>query len=163
TSDCEPFSVNKAGSSTATTIHNAAHQAIIGPAALGSTVHDQATVTSANTSFKPTGVVTFTFWRGTDACPDPATTTPDAPAASVTRALAMNVVAHPHDSTGPSAGADYPRRPPSFPPRRSSDLTSDCEPFSVNQAGSSTATTIHNAAHQAIIGPAALGSTVHDQ
>src|SRR5262249_36515007 len=83
TSDCEPFSVNKAGSSTATEIHNVTHQAITS-AALGSTVHDKATVTSANTSFKPTGAVTFTFWRGTDSCPDPATSTADEPAGSLT-------------------------------------------------------------------------------
>src|SRR5207244_1178673 len=65
TSDCEPFHVNTAGSSTATELHNDANEAVI---PLGSSVptatsvHDKATVSENNGAFDPTGDVTFTFF-----------------------------------------------------------------------------------------------------
>ena len=65
TSACEPFHVNTAPSTTVTELHNNASEAVIplgSSVALGTNVHDKATVTSANNSFPVTGTVTFTFF-----------------------------------------------------------------------------------------------------
>src|SRR6185503_13077785 len=66
TSACEPLTVNKADSNTATEIHDTTH-GVVTSVALGASVHDQATV--SGTSFGiPTGSVTFTFYNASDQC-----------------------------------------------------------------------------------------------
>ena len=63
TGACEPLAGTKLDSSTVTTIHNAAHEAVLSVGA-STTVHDQATVSGALTT--PTGTVTFKwFTNGT--------------------------------------------------------------------------------------------------
>ncbi len=65
TSSCEPFHVNTAASSTATELHNNANETVIAlssSVALGTNVHDKATVSEGNAAFDPTGDVTFTFF-----------------------------------------------------------------------------------------------------
>src|SRR5207244_4117435 len=71
TGDCEKVTVNQASSSTSTVIHSgdpatdvaAGNDATV---ALGSTVHDKATVTDQNASLDPTGNVNFRwFTNGT--------------------------------------------------------------------------------------------------
>ncbi len=150
TSDCEPLTANKLASNTATEIHNAAHNAITS-APIGSTVHDQATVTGALTT--PTGTVDFTVWANTS-CDGTGT-------AAGTAVPLVAGVAHPSDTavvgtTGLSFKAHY----------NGDDTylasTSDCEPLTANKLASNTATEIHNAAHNAITS-APIGSTVHDQ
>src|SRR5205085_628950 len=59
---CEPLTVNKADSSSVTQIHNAANDNVVTSIALGGSVYDSATVSSANASVKPSGTVTFTFY-----------------------------------------------------------------------------------------------------
>ena len=65
TSPCEPFHVNTAGTTAATQLHNNANEGVIGvgsSVALGTSVHDKATVGDTNAAFDPTGNVSFTFF-----------------------------------------------------------------------------------------------------
>src|SRR5262249_54419843 len=149
-SACEPLTIGKANSSTSTDIHNAAHQ-IITSAALGSTVHDSASVSGS--PFTPTGGVRFTFFTSGD-CTTGGTNLPGG-------LLSGGSFDNTAQAQGPLAAGSY-----SFQARYSGDSnynpsTSDCEPLTINKANTSTSTDIHNAAHQ-IITSAALGSTVHD-
>ena len=62
-SGCEPFSVDKANTTTVTAIHNDANHNVIpngSSVPSGTTVHDSATVSGGPTT--PTGTVTFTFF-----------------------------------------------------------------------------------------------------
>src|SRR5262249_24398446 len=129
----------------------AAHT-VVTSVALGSTDHDQATV--SGTSFgTPTGSVAFTFYTN-NSCDGTGTS-----AGNV--ALAAGV-AHPSDAEGPLAAGGY-----SFKAVYSGDTnyngsTSDCEPLTVTKADSSTATDIHDASH-AVVTSVVLGATVHDK
>ncbi len=73
TSGCEPFSVDKADTTSATTLHRADHSVIpINTSVpLGSIVHDSATVTGTGAG-TPTGNVTFTFFSNGDLRAGPA-------------------------------------------------------------------------------------------
>src|SRR3954451_18094285 len=160
TSPCEPFHVNTAASTTATELHNNASEAVIGlnsSVALGTNVHDKATVSDANTAFDPTGTATFAFFtNGT--CDGQST-------AKGTVTLASGI-AHPSTASGALAAGDY-----SFQAHYNGDAnfdasTSPCEPFHVNTAGSTTATELHNNASETVIGlgsSVALGTGAHDQ
>ena len=56
TSACEPFHVNTAASTTATELHNNANETVIplgSSVALGTNVHDKATVTRRTTRLRP--------------------------------------------------------------------------------------------------------------
>ena len=58
TSACEPFHVSTAGTTTETELHNNANEAVIpldSAVALGTNVHDQATVTETNPGARPDG------------------------------------------------------------------------------------------------------------
>jgi len=121
TSGCEPFSVNKADTSTATEIHDASHN-VVTTMLPGTTVHDKATVTSANTSFAIGGTVTFT-WYTNASCSGTGT------AAGTVNVV--NGVAHPSTSFTPMAIGGY-----SFKAHFNGDgnfKTSDgpCEPLQV--------------------------------
>jgi hypothetical protein len=157
-SDCEPLTVGKADSSTATTIHNAAHEAVT-QVALGSTVHDQANVSSTNTSFDPSGDVTFTFWRGAADCE-----AGDSEAAGVV-SVDSDGVAHPSDSKGPLQAGDYAFRASYAGDANFNDSTSDCEPLTVGKATPGIATIVKDSAGNTVDNnnPAAAGITaVHD-
>ena len=66
TSDCEPLTVNKADTQTATEIHkNPAHDPVTA-VALGSTVHDRAAVSGQVGSFAIGDDVSFTFYTNGD-------------------------------------------------------------------------------------------------
>jgi hypothetical protein len=152
TSDCEPFSVSKADTTTVTEIHLSDESVASGPIALGSTVHDQATVSGTGAG-TPTGSVDFT-WYANGIC--------DGGSAAGTVTLASGV-AHPSDSEGPLPAGSY-----SFKAVYSGDdnyngSTSDCEPLSVSKADTTTVTEIHLSDESVVSGPIALGSTVHDQ
>src|SRR5262249_2089610 len=64
--DCEPLTVNKANLTLATTVHKAPHVVVAdgGHVALGTVLHDNATLTRPVGSFAPTGAITFTFSGG---------------------------------------------------------------------------------------------------
>ena len=156
-SDCEPFIIDQAASSSVTAIHNAAGDAVItAPVALGTSVYDSAAVSSANSSFKPSGSVTFTFYSSIDC----STGGGAAGSASVN---GTSGVASPSSTEGPLHAGVY-----SFKAHYAGDgdfSASDatCEPLNVNQAASSSVTAIHNAAGDAVItAPVALGTSVYD-
>jgi len=152
TSPCEPLTVNKANTNTATTIHNPAHSAVTS-VALGTTVHDSATV--SGTSFgTPTGNVTFTFYTASDQC-----TGASVGAGTVTL---VSGVAHPSTNEGPLATGSYSFRASYSGDSNYNPSTGPCEPLTVTKANSSTATDIHNAAHTVVTSVSA-GTTVHDK
>src|SRR5207248_403190 len=98
---CEPLTVAKASSSSVTAIHNAAGDAVIGgPVALGTSVYDSATVTSANSSFKPTGTATFTFYTTIDC-------TTGGSAAGSASVNGTTGLASPSTTKGPLAAGSY--------------------------------------------------------
>src|SRR5262249_58241300 len=134
TSPCEPLTINKADSSTATAIHDAAHN-VITSAALGSVVHDSASVTDNAPGFDPTGNVSFTFFTSGDC------TTGGSAAGTV--ALSSGV-AHPSDHEGPLAAGSYSFQEICTGNGYSTVTTSPCKPPSICKADSSTATTIHD-------------------
>src|SRR5262249_35271205 len=151
TSACEPLTVNKINSNTTTAIHNASHS-VVTSVALGTSVHDSATVTGAGPT--PTGSLTFTFYTASSGC------TGNSVGAG-TVALNASGVADPSSTEGPLPAGSY-----SFQATYGGDSiyngsTSSCEPLTVNKANSSTSPAIHNANH-ALITSAAVGLTVHD-
>jgi uncharacterized repeat protein (TIGR01451 family) len=62
---CEPLTATKLTPTVTTDVHDAQH-AVITQAAIGSTVHDKATVTGS--AGAPTGTVDFTVWLGNTTC-----------------------------------------------------------------------------------------------
>jgi hypothetical protein len=152
TSAVEPLTVSKGSSTSATVIKNASNTAITNPVALGTTVHDTATVTTTPNPFAATGTVTYEFFTtidGTGSHTDQVVT------------LAGGVVpdSSPH---GPLMAGSY-----SFIAVYSGDSnytgsTSAVEPLTVSKGSSTTATLIKDASNTAITNPVALGTTVHD-
>ncbi len=66
-SDCENFTVDKAQLTASTQVHNASHSDITGTAiAIGSVVHDFASVSGGVAGFTPSGAITFTFYTQAD-------------------------------------------------------------------------------------------------
>jgi uncharacterized repeat protein (TIGR01451 family) len=152
TATCEPFTVAKATPAT-TTVVQSGGSALTGALVLGSSVGDQATV-SGVTGITPAGSVTFTlFTNGT--CSGTGVTVPGA------GTLASGVANS--GSEGPLAAGSY-----SFKAAYGGDSNyntgagSSCEPFTVSQASSSTATAVQSGG-AAVTGPLTLGSSVSDQ
>jgi hypothetical protein len=145
TGACEPFSVGKANTTTATTIHNGNPATDIAAGNVstvvaGSTVHDKATVTGQVGGIAITGNVTFTWFTTSDQCTGASTG-----AGTVT--LDANGVAHPSTSFGP-----LPAGLRSFRATYNGDAnynasTGACEPLTITIAPSAIATDIHDAAH----------------
>src|SRR5207247_625294 len=160
TSPCEPFNVNTAASSTATELHNNANEAVIpigSSVALGTNVHDKATVSDANAAFDPTGDVTFTFFTNG--------TCDGAGVGNGTVALVAGV-AHPSQASGALAAGDYAFRAHYNGDANFDPSTSPCEPFHVNAAASRTATELHTNANDAVIpigSSVPTGTSVHDE
>ena len=133
--------------------NDTAGAAAILSAAIGSTVHDKATVTGVGGFPAPTGNVSFTVYSGNTTCTGTGTA-----AGSV--ALAAGV-AHPSsDATVPVGGLSYKASYPGDSVYNSAD--GPCEPLTATKLDSSTATDVHNAAH-GVITSAPIGSTVHDK
>ncbi len=66
TSPVEPLTVSQGTSSSATVIKDATNTAITNPVAIGTTVHDTATVNGTPNAFTPTGTVTYEFFTTID-------------------------------------------------------------------------------------------------
>ncbi len=161
TGDCEPLTVDKANSSTVTVIHSGNPATDINAAgvtsvALGSTVHDKATV--SGTGFgTPTGDVDFTFFTSSD-CTTGGT-------AAGTGVSLVSGVAHPSSSEGPLAAGSY-----SFQATYNGDgnyksSTGDCEPLTVRKAQLTIGTKIHDSNHNVIANGSVVPLTnniVHD-
>src|SRR5206468_2445161 len=144
----------------ATELHNDANEDVIpigSSVALGTNVHDKATVSDANAAFDPTGDVTFTFFTN-GRCDG-------AGVGKGTVALVAGV-AHPSQASGALAAGDYAFRAHYNGDANFDPSTSPCEPFHVNTAASSTATELHNNANDTVIAlssSVALGTNVHDK
>ena len=155
TGPCEPLTVKKASSSTATTIHNVLNHGVgVTSVPLGSTVDDSATVTG--TAFgTPTGNVTFTWFTASSECGGNSV-------GAGTVALAGGV-AHPSTAFGPLATGSYSFRATYNGDTNYTASTGLCEPLTVTKADTSTATTIHNVLdHTVGVTSVPLGSTVDD-
>jgi hypothetical protein len=156
-SSCEPFTVNPATTSLATTVDDATSGAPISSTiALGSTVQDSATLTPVVTGVPMTGVVTFTFYTN-GSC-----TGSGASAGSV-NVNGTSGVAAPSNNEGPLAAGDY-----GFTATYSGDAnytasTGSCEPFTVNKAATTTVTHVLNASGVDVTGQSVVvGAYVHD-
>ncbi len=151
---CEPLTILKATSDSVTAIHNGTDHTAVTSVPLGSTVHDQATVTG--TAFgTPTGTVSFR-WFTNNICDGDGVTA---------GTVALNGgVAHPSDSEGPLAVGAYSFRATYSGDANYDASTAACEPLSVTTANTSAVTAIHiGNDHDASVTTAPLGSTVHDQ
>src|SRR3989441_964239 len=142
TAACEPLTVNKGSTSTATEIHDASHN-VVTSVALGTTVHDKATVSGQVSGFTIGGTVTYTFFSTASTCTG----------SSSTATVAVGSESGNH---GPLAAGEY-----SFKATYSGDgnylgSTSDCEPLTVNRGTASRSPVIAPAS------PVSLGTSVHD-
>ena len=126
-------------STTATTIHLDGSHTVVPintSIALGSSVHDLATVTG----FAPTGNVVFTFYRGGDC------TTGTVEAAGTVALVGVDAttsVAHPSTSKTTLTAGNYAFQAQYMGDGQNIGSTSACEPFSVSTGTLTVATTIH--------------------
>jgi uncharacterized repeat protein (TIGR01451 family) len=142
TGACEPFSVAQATTTTVTAIHNANHD-VVTTVALGTTVHDAATVTSTNSTAKPTGNVNFTFYTNSN-CTGEGTS-------AGSHALDANGIADPSSPEGPLAAGSYGFKATYVGDVNFVGSTGECEPLTVTKGTPTTATTLHNASSGAVV------------
>ena len=133
-----------------TDVHNADHQ-VVTQAAIGSSVHDSATVSGSGAT--PTGSVDFRVYLGNLQCSGEGS-------AAGTVALDGSGVAHPSNSAVVPAGGL------SFRGHYSGDAVytagdGPCETLAATQLTPTVVTDVHNADHQ-VVTQAAIGSSVHD-
>src|SRR5207244_2140393 len=167
TADCEPFKVSQATPTLVTTVKDASNVTVTNaaPAALGTAVHDTATLGGSVGSFKlgdgttvaPDGAtVTYKFFSnngctGTSVQPDQTVTV--AANGSVPDASAQTLGAGSYSYLAVYSGnANY------------NGKTADCEPFKVSQATPTLVTTVKDASNVTVTNaaPAALGTATHD-
>jgi Bacterial Ig-like domain (group 3) len=153
---CEPLTVDQGTTNSATEIHFSDESLVLGAVDLGSTVHDQATVTGSSAAFMPTGSVVFTFYSGGDCETGTAV-------GAGTVALDANGVAHPSDSEGPLHAGSYAFSATYAGDGNYAGSLSDCEPLTVNQGTTGTSTEIHFSDESLVNGTVIPGSTVHDK
>ena len=137
--------------SVTTDVHDGQH-AVITSAAIGSTVHDKATVSGSGPT--PTGTVDFTVWLGNATCSG------EGSSAGSNVAL-VGGVADPSESKVVPAGGL------SFRAHYDGDAVYEpgdgpCEPLAATKLVPTVTTDVHDAQH-AVITSAAIGSTVHDK
>ncbi|MFN8486751.1 MAG: Ig-like domain-containing protein [Caldilineaceae bacterium] len=149
TGACEPLTVDKAQLTISTQIHNASHGNVGGDThvALGSVVHDTASVGGAVTGFA-IGEINFTLNGVAVANADPAET---------------GFTASTVDSAGLAAGS-YIYKASVAENSNYFGATSADEPLTVDKAQLTIVTQIHDASHGNVGGDThvALGSVVHD-
>ncbi|HEV2413962.1 MAG TPA: hypothetical protein VGX27_04085, partial [Candidatus Dormibacteraeota bacterium] len=156
TGACEPFSVAKGTSSTATVVFDALTNAPwSGTETTGASAYDTATGVASSVAFTPTGTVTYTFF-GNGTCSGTGTLAGGG-ALSITGAA-------PNSATeGPLAAGSY-----SFQATYSGDgnyagSTGACEPFTVNIGSSSTKTVVFDATTNAPwAGSETTGASAYD-
>ena len=152
TGPCEPLTVTTVNSSTATVIHDSNHNVVTSVSA-GTVVHDQATVTGGLGT--PTGTVTFSwFTNGTCAGSPVATSGPFSLSGGVADGTTFTQT--------PVLAGSYAFRATYAGDGTYNGSTGPCEPLTVTEVASTTATDIHNAAHQ-VVTTVPAGTTVHDQ
>ena len=152
TGPCEPLTVTKLTSSTATVIHDSNHNVVTSVPA-GTVVHDQATVTGSAGHADGDGdvlVVHERHLRGTAA------------ATSGPFSLSGGVADGTTFTQTPLLAGSYAFRATYAGDGTYIGSTGPCEPLTVTKVASTTATDIHNAAHQVVTSVPA-GTPVHDQ
>src|SRR5205823_6014520 len=147
TGACEPFTVNPATTTTATVVKDNASPANVvdsgsHKAALGTKVHDTATVTSGNNAFTIGGTVSYQLYTGL-AC----ATGNESGSASV-KTLASGNVPDSAETAGLGAG-NYSYQATYSGDGNYSGSTGACEPFTVNPATTTTATIVNDNASPA--------------
>src|SRR5258706_4822982 len=142
--DCEPLTVNKVDPQITTTIHNSDHGEVLSISAGGS-VHDSATVTGDVGT--PSGTINFTFFNN-NAC------TGEGASAGAGISL-LNGVADPSTTEGSLNAGSYSFQAHYNGDGKYNELTSDCEPLTVNQVTPTIETTPNP-------GTVALGGTIND-
>src|SRR5207244_1814610 len=136
--------------------HNAANDNVVTSIALGGSVYDSATVSSANASFKPTGTVTFTFYGSLDCSTGSA-------AAGTAPVTVATGVASPSSTEGPLAAGSYSFKASYGGDTNFNSSVGACEPLTVNKAQLAVSTVVHDATHADVTGKSVgLGSTAHD-
>ena len=152
--------VKPQGSQVVTEVHSASHAAISNssPAALGTTAHDQATVTTTDASAIPAGsTVTFRYYSD-NTCSTVAAGPTSYPASGASPLVVDNGLPQ-----GPLAPGEYSYKAifTSGDPTKVSDSEGECEPFKVNKGTLHITTSPHDASHVATTS-VALGSVMHD-
>jgi hypothetical protein len=151
------------GASIVTTVHDPSHVEIsnASPAALGVIAHDTAVVSStpAGGTIPAGSTVTFFFWKN-NTCTGTPESGPDEKAISGTAPTGVA-----SSTQGPLGAGEYSFKAyfNSGNLEEMNDSEGECEPFKVNKGSLHISTTPHDAAHNAITAPVALGSIVHDR
>jgi uncharacterized repeat protein (TIGR01451 family) len=156
TGDCEPFKIAKADSSTATVVkdHDGTTVDAAHPAALGSKVHDTATVTAS--PFTATGSVTYHLFTGLDCQAGNEIGTGEQVS------LSGGAVPDSSETSALTAGS-YSYQAVYSGDGNYNGSTGDCEPFNVAQGSTSTATTVFDAATNAAwTGAESTGAAAYD-
>lgn len=151
----EQVTVDKASLGITTEIHNSDGDTVVaGPVALGSTLHDSATVSGIVAGVDPTNPVTFKFFANNECTGD------GTAIGSVT--LSGNV-AHPSTDVGPLNTGTYSFNASIAGDSNYNGATSACEPFTVSQSPTTVTTQVHDTGHNDITNSSvALGADVHD-
>ncbi|OGM16265.1 hypothetical protein A2V55_00730 [Candidatus Woesebacteria bacterium RBG_19FT_COMBO_37_29] len=154
TGACEPFSVNQAGITLITELHQLGEAVVnVGSSVpLGTTMHDMATVSGMVDSLDITGNVTFTFYNNG---------TCDGTGISAGTIDLIFGVVHPSYSEGPLSVGAYSFKAHYNGNLNYSGVDSACENFTVAKDNLTISTAIHNEAED-IITSTDLGSTIHD-
>jgi len=158
TSACEPFSVIKSATSTATVVFDAStNMAWSGAETTGASAYDTATVTGVS-GFTPTGSVTYTFYTSGD-CSGSGTTESPPGGSSLSGGLVPNSI-----TVGPLVAASYSFRAVYSGDSNYVGSTSACERFIVNKATTTTETALSTSAGVSIPvgGTVPKGTSVND-
>ena len=161
TSPClsEHLVVNKATPSAATTLHNAAGDAVVANGThlpLGSSLYDVASLTGVD-GIPFSGTVTFNFFKNAACTGEPFATQTGA---SITGSSATSSTRGPLGAGSYAFNATYVAgNDPSY----NSSAVSECEPFVVDKAQPGVTTAVHDADHNDVTNKTILvGSSVHD-
>ncbi len=160
TGPCEPFSLGLLDTSTATVVkdHDGNVVDAANPAALGSKVHDTATVSGQVGEIVPTGTVTYHLYSGLDCNVD------NQIGSGETVALKGDGSVPDSSETDPLQAGSYSYQAVYSGDNNYATSTGPCEPFKIALADSSTDTVVKDHAGNVVDAntPAALGSKVHD-
>ncbi len=154
---CEPFKIALADSSTDTVVKDHAGNVVDAntPAALGSKVHDTATVTAS--PFTATGNLTYHLYSGLDCNVD------NQIGSGETVALKGDGSVPDSSETDPLQAGSYSYRAVYAGDSNYNGSNGPCEPFKIAQGSLTAATTIKNAADDSTVdGALPLGSKVYD-
>ena len=155
TGACEPFTVDKASTSTGSTVKDGS--AIVdntNHAALGDQVHDTSSVSSSNNSFGWAGTVTYYLYTN-NYCTAPAST-------SETVSASSGGVVNDSSLSSALAAGGYSYKAVYSGNSNYIGSTGACEPFRVDKANTSTASEIDDGSGTAVTS-AGYGVPVHDK